>query len=250
MKMSKFGPNTWLGNMGASAHYINNDVGMFDVQVINEPIKIGNGNSMTATKIGKLRRTIIQRNRESMDVVLTDVKYVPGLWVNLFSIGKALSSGFQIGNNGLMIHLTKGVFKMSFDHLMPTKKGYAMGIDMVPVAQSIATAALDCRVRVNINALHGMLGHVGKDAITKTGAYYGWILTGTCEDCNHCGTAKAKQSNLNKIPVDKSKTCGERLFINISSIKAMSYGQSKFWLLALDDCTDYSWSFYLRRKAI
>jgi hypothetical protein len=36
--MSKFGPNTWLGDSGASSHYVNNDVGMFDVTVISEPI--------------------------------------------------------------------------------------------------------------------------------------------------------------------------------------------------------------------
>jgi hypothetical protein len=37
-KMSKFGPNTWLRDSGASSHYVNNDVGMFDVTVISEPI--------------------------------------------------------------------------------------------------------------------------------------------------------------------------------------------------------------------
>jgi hypothetical protein len=176
------------------AHYVNNYVGMFEVCVINKPIKIGHGNSMvvTATRIGKLRRTIIQCNGTTMDIVLTDVKYVPKLWVNLFSIGKALSGSFKIGNKGLMIYLTNGSFKMSFDHLMPTKK-------------LIITAALDCGVRVNINTLHNMLAHVGKDATIKTTTYYGWILTGTWEDCDDCSTAKARQGNLNKVPVDRSE---------------------------------------------
>jgi hypothetical protein len=89
MHTSKFGPNTWLGDTGASVHYANNDKGMFDVTIINEQIKIGNGNSMYATKIGKLKRAIIQRNSDTFDVILMDVKYVPDLWVNLFSIGKA-----------------------------------------------------------------------------------------------------------------------------------------------------------------
>jgi hypothetical protein len=79
VKMSKFGPNTWLGDSGASSHCMNNDVGMFDVQVINEPIQVGNGNCMIATKIGKLRRAIIQRDGKTSDVVLKDVKYVPQL---------------------------------------------------------------------------------------------------------------------------------------------------------------------------
>jgi hypothetical protein len=48
VKMSKFGLNTLLGDSGASSHYVNIDVGMFDVQVINEPIKVGDGRCMTA----------------------------------------------------------------------------------------------------------------------------------------------------------------------------------------------------------
>jgi proteasome assembly chaperone (PAC2) family protein len=117
-----------------------------------------------------------------LDVVLKDVKYVPELWVNLFSIGKALAGGFKIGNKGMMLYLIKGSFKMTFDCLMATKKGYVMGIDMVPVAASVATAALERGVQVDINALHKMLSHVGKDATIKTAAYYGWVLKGTWED--------------------------------------------------------------------
>jgi hypothetical protein len=31
-------------------------------------------------------------------VTLEDVKFVPDLWINLFSIGKALKNGFNLGN--------------------------------------------------------------------------------------------------------------------------------------------------------
>jgi hypothetical protein len=85
-------------------------------------------------------------------------------------------------------------------------------------------------VKVEINKLHNMLGHIGKDATFKTAKYYGWKITGTWEDCDDFGIAKAKQGYLNKVPVDRSKICAERILIDISSNKAMSYGQSKFWL--------------------
>jgi hypothetical protein len=58
-RTDKIGPNTWLANSGASCHLTNSDDGMFDVQVISAPDKIGNGKALTATKIGKMRRTII-----------------------------------------------------------------------------------------------------------------------------------------------------------------------------------------------
>jgi hypothetical protein len=59
-----------------------------------------------------------------------------------------------------------------------------MGNNMVPVASSVATAALECDVRVNIDTLHKILSHVGKDATTKTAVSYGWIPTGAWEDCD------------------------------------------------------------------
>jgi hypothetical protein len=80
---------------------------MFDVQVIRSPVKIGNGNALTATKIGKMKRTIIQKNGDTADITLTEVKYVEDLWVNLFSIGKGLQNGFNIGNKGNNIFLMK-----------------------------------------------------------------------------------------------------------------------------------------------
>jgi hypothetical protein len=42
---------------------------------------------------------------------------------------------------------------------------------------------------------------------------------------------------------------GERIFIDISSIKSKSYGGTKFWLLVVDDKSDKSWSFFLKNKS-
>ncbi len=40
----------------------------------------------------------------------------------------------------------------------------------------------------------------------------------------------------------------ERLFVDISSTQHTSYGKLKFWLLVVDDATDYCWSFFLKSK--
>jgi hypothetical protein len=42
---------------------------------------------------------------------------------------------------------------------------------------------------------------------------------------------------------------GERLCIDMSSIKELSYGNRKFWLLVVDDCVDFGWSEFLERKS-
>ena len=93
---------------------------MFDVKAISEEIRIGNGKTMRATKVGMLRCKVLQKDRKSFEVTLTEVKYAPELWVNLFSIGQTLSNGFQISNDGIIIHLTKGTTLLTFDKVIQT----------------------------------------------------------------------------------------------------------------------------------
>ena len=51
-------PSTFLGDTGASTHMVGDDDGMFDCRDINEPVTVGDGKKLIATKIGRLRRTV------------------------------------------------------------------------------------------------------------------------------------------------------------------------------------------------
>jgi hypothetical protein len=42
---------------------------------------------------------------------------------------------------------------------------------------------------------------------------------------------------------------GERVYLDISSIRDESYGGSRFWVLLVDDCADYCWSIFLKHKS-
>ena len=46
-----------------------------------------------------------------------------------------------------------------------------------------------------------------------------------------------------------SQAPGERVYLDISSIKEKSYGGSRFWVLIVDDYTDYCWSIFLKAKS-
>ncbi len=41
----------------------------------------------------------------------------------------------------------------------------------------------------------------------------------------------------------------ERISIDISSPKPTSIGGKKHWLLAVDDYSDFSWSYFLKKKS-
>jgi hypothetical protein len=107
-KIEDFGNDIWIADSGASCHHYNKDAALYDYSMISEDITVGNGNVMTATKMGKLQCEILQKNDERLVVTLEDVTFVPDLWINLFSIGKALKNGFNLGNEGEKVKLMKG----------------------------------------------------------------------------------------------------------------------------------------------
>jgi hypothetical protein len=92
--------NIWICDSGACGHYCKSDKGLFNVKDINEKITVGNGESMKAIKVGSFKCYVIQPNGSSVNVTLKEVKYAPELWVNLFSISKALKNGFDLSNKG------------------------------------------------------------------------------------------------------------------------------------------------------
>ena len=51
---------------------------------------------------------------------------------------------------------------------------------------------------------------------------------------------------MTKLPSDIP---GEWLYMDISSIKAISIGGSKFWCLLVDEATKMKWSFFLKEKS-
>jgi hypothetical protein len=84
---------------------------------------------------------------------------------------------------------------------------------------------------------------------TLTASFYGWKVNRTFNPCKNCGIAISRQKNVNKVSEARIKKPGERIFIVQSSIQQKSIGGSKFWLLVIDDCTDFCWSAFLEKKS-
>ena len=122
--------------------------------------------ALTATKVGKKKATVMHKDGTTEDVTLTNVKYVPGLWVNLFSIGQALKNGFSIGNKDVVITLTKGSTVLKFDRIIPTHQGFVIGMEIRSrTTGNIAAAMLEAGSAIDINAAHEMLGHISMNKI-------------------------------------------------------------------------------------
>ena len=97
---------------------------------------------------------------------------------------------------------------------------------------------------------HQMTGHTGEHLLRTTAENMGIKLTGKLEPCEICAQAKIRQAN---IPKKKEKQVpsrpGYRLFIDISSFKHERMGGKRHWLIAVDEFSDCSCSFFLKRKS-
>ena len=159
----RFDRDMWLGDTGASCYMGNSDEGMFDCEEINQPVTIGDGKAVTAVRVGKLRRTIVQKDGSSLDVVLYPYKHVPKLHVNLFSITKALQSGWQISNKKMEITLQRKSNKIVFDHTFKTDHGILCGVRMVPRYEG--RNANHAYTAFDINKMHRIFNHASIDVL-------------------------------------------------------------------------------------
>ena len=213
------------------------DEGMFDCRMIQSSVKIGNGKTLSATKIGKKRMTVIQKDGTTTDVILPECKYVPELFTNLFSITKALKIGWQISNHGLSeMKLSKVQLMVVFVHIIKTEFGQILAVEMVPCIDN-ANLLLDQGKSIGVNLFHNIIGHASEETTKHTASYYGLRLTGTMTKCEHCALAKARQKNVSKTsdPENKATSVGERLYIDISSVNKPTFSGKTFWLLVVDE---------------
>jgi hypothetical protein len=75
-------------------------------------------------------------------------------------------------------------------------------------------------------------------------------LIGNIEVCQDCALAKARQKNFNKEWKGGSHVPGEkRIYLDISSVRDLRTAGAKFWVLIVDNQTDYCWSLFLKTKA-
>jgi hypothetical protein len=79
-----------IANSGASCHMTCSDDCMFDCHPVDDQIKIGDGTFIKAVNISNKNVLVKQPDGPMAKVMISNVKYVPGLWVNLFSLTQPL----------------------------------------------------------------------------------------------------------------------------------------------------------------
>ena len=252
MTLSSIGNDIFIGDSAATCHMTNNKTGVYDLTPIRGSVMIGNGESISCTHKGKL--DVICKHKDGSTTRQTwEVKIVPQLNHDLFSFTKAMKEGWQMNGRwkegGLMIEMFKPTkTSMKFDRMIPSGSSWLIGIKTQRLVGQ-AHAAIEPGKSIPIWKFHQMTGHTGEYLMRTTADYMGIKLTGKLEPCETCTQAKIRQAN---VPKKKEKQVpsrpGYRLFIDISSFKHESMGGKRHWLIVVDEFSDCSQSFFLKRK--
>jgi hypothetical protein len=160
-----FTKDTFVCDSGASCHFANSLEGMTNLNKHDGQIKIGDGKPMKATMIGTKHAIAMQKDGASQEMLLTDCNYVPDLWVNLFSVGKALKNGYTLSNRGVIVTLQKNKTRLTFDRIFKTGQGFVAGVNLAPkTVRDSAFLGLETK-RMTMNAAHSCMTHIGEDSI-------------------------------------------------------------------------------------
>ena len=83
-----------------------------------------------------------------------------------------------------------------------------------------------------------------------TANYMKLKLIGRLPPCEVCAKAKIRQRNIPKKKMKKLPTRpGYRVFIDLCSFKQVSRGGNRHWLIVVDEFSDCTHSFFLKRKS-
>ena len=183
------------------------------------------------------------------------MKIVPELNHDLFSFTKAMKDGWQMNvrwkEGGLMIELFMTPREsMKFDRMIPSGSSWLTGIKVHRVYDE-AHATMEARKSITATKLHQMTGHIGDHLLKPTENYMRLKLVGRLPPYEACAKAKIRQRNVQKKKIKKMPTKpGYRVFIYISSFKQVSRGGNKHWLIMVDEFSDYTDSFFLKKRII
>jgi hypothetical protein len=98
---------------------------------------------------------------------------------------------------------------------------------------------------------HCLLVHANKPTVMDTAAHHNIALTQNTKDpCHHCVKAKIRMKNIPKQDNNPSTRKMEQLSIDLSWIKSASFAANRYWLLVMDDYTNFNWSFFLNNKNV
>ena len=254
----------WLADTGASCHVTFNAAKIVNIKKTdNDTIIVGDKRKCNVTRKGDLMLSF--KNGENC-IKLKDVRVVDQIGKNIISIGTLLNDGGKmLGTDDALTVKYKGVtlkFKRN------EKDGlYYMKLKRIKSEnqqQCYEVAANDQWKLVGKNnkvvdksnwqkmsktTAHEKWGHQHEDQLMKMANNIQLKLTGQLGGCAGCALIKSRAKATTKTTTEKATVKGQRLFIDTTGPYPASRGGMRYWMCAVDDLTDMTWTYFATSKS-
>ena len=233
----------WIGDTGASSHMMGSEEHVFNKKLITGSVRTANGAHMKMLCEGDINVDVITKNGD-VTIRTLRVKVIPGRKQKLFSFTQAMMGGWtmqggQTKQGELFIALTHEDHKpIIFDRVLKAGNSVLLAAKMV----------IKTPEAVNAEYFYRVTGHARHHLMDATAKYYKVDLTGRVNNCQNCSLEKIRQKNIPKKNEYKSKDPGERMYLDISSMRKPSMGGRQHWVMLVDEATKYKKSFFLKKK--
>ena len=221
----------WIGDSGASSHMIGSEEQVFNKILITGSVRTANGAHMKMLCEGDIDVDVITKNGDVTSGTLR-IMVIPGMKQKLFSFTQPMKGGWtmqggQTKQGGLFIALTHEDHKPSiFDRVLKAGNSVLLAAKVVIKNPEEVNAAIVNGKQSN-EYFHRVTGHA---------------------NCLSCSLEKVRQENIPRKNEDKSKNPGERMYLDISSMRKPSMGGREHWVILVDEATKYKKSFFLKKK--
>ena len=113
---------------------------------------------------------------------------------------------------------------------------------MQPITNNQATVALPNKL--SKTKFHKVTGNTGLKYLPSTAKYMDIQLTKSISKCVHCAREMMCQANIAKENSNKPVDPGERMYLDITSMRHPSFGKRLHWALMVNDTTHYKKCFF------
>ena len=225
----------WIGDSGATSHMMGSEEHVFNKKLIPGSMRTANGAHMKMLCDGDINVDVITKNGDITSGTLR-VKVIPVMKQKLFCFTQAMLGGWTMQGG----QTKQGELFIALTH--EDGNSVLLAAKMVIKNPEEVNAAI-VHGKQSKEYFHRVTGHVGHHLMDATAKYYKVNLTGKVNNCLSCSLEKIRQKNIPKKYEDKSKNPGERMYLDISSMK-----EDSIRVVLVDEATKYKKSFFLKKK--
>ena len=253
---------TWLADTGASCHVTSNKELMTNVDDTNKDnIIMGDQRKCKVAQKGSL--TFMTTDIKQY-LTLNDIRVVKEIGKNIISIGLLLKQGgrlegdethMRVTINDVQLTFTKnekdGLYYIQLKRLYEDSGGYcyATSTDKDDKGWKIVEPKGSKKwPKMPRDEAHAKWGHPHYDQMNKMAIYNKIQLTGKLTKCAGCGVIKSRAAKTTKTCSKIATKNGERLFIDTTGPYPKSRGGMKYWMCAVDDRSDKTWTYFATSK--